>query len=758
VGNKNYIFFLGGYDAEMVEIRNILQSRGEQLFDKKLSWGAALSSYAKEIEELPSDAIPVFIELDIDCPYPENSKFIEHHNEKAGINKKTSIEQIADLLGIELNRHQQLISANDRGHIKAMRELCATDEEIAEIRLLDRKAQGVTDEDERFAEQSIAKHLEKITDDAVIVNSLTNKTSPVFDRLYDKYRHIFVFTPNGEMNYSGEGAVVTSLVEKYKQKEKENTSIKFWYGGDLPSYGFFGTKSKMSEGEIKEILKNWGNKSISHTKGINIISQHIFMFPFRLKTEDTFKDLKSNIEKDGWHYKPFDFNFDDPDAEAKYNEYVYFHEYVRRAIFSDGSEDISFYFEKAIPDEARIVLYIKGKKSYTLPIHHISLRLFDTRVGILTIEFLNYDYSAVNDILYINEFGRRIYPQFIDERMGIEKTKEIFLADRIEFYLGGEPIIEDFRCKDFLKKELRVARYISYLLGETFEDKFIPVIDDRMFTVCWYGDNGLSCCLSAKKGNEYEYESSDIWYSFIYIDGSAGGGIANKNMQKELIKAATYQRWVETGTLYGISRYSLVCVTNRENFGYNIIRNHMQRIYYQMAIILLAQRASILKFSNDISKISRKIEDMKGTGEQKQFEEIPGKIRDLHSSFIHFINRLWFTEVTPQEQGIEMYNMAVKNMGLKEQLDELRDEIRELYEFVDMQYEKEVNRSFALLDKIAFFFLPITVVASLLGMSIFSPEDIPFSWFGRIGLLIILSIVLYVIAYFLLRYYRKKRY
>ncbi|HCC69054.1 MAG TPA: hypothetical protein DEP99_04115, partial [Nitrospiraceae bacterium] len=526
-------------------------------------------------------------------------------------------------------------------------------------------------------------------------------------------------------------------------------SLEFWYGLDLPAYGFFGAKSPISEDEIIEVLNASEKK---------IISQHIFMFPFRLETEDTFKSLKGKIEKDGWQYKPFNFKISDTDASAKYNEYAYFHEYVRRAIFSGGSDDISYYFDRVIPDGAKIVLHIKDKKSYTLPTEHISLRLFDTKVGILTIEFLNYDYPAVNDILHINEFGRRIYPQFIDEREGIEGTKKIFLANKIEFYLGGKPIIEDFRCEDFLQRKLRVANYIAYLLGEALKDKFIPVIDDRMFTVCWYGDDGLSRCLRAKKGDGYGYESSDSWHSLIYVDRSRDDGIANKDMQRELIKTATYRRWAEYGTLYGISRYSLVCVTDSGDFGYHTIRNHMQRMYYQIAIILLAQRASILKFSDDVSRISSEIENMKGKEEEKKFKEIAEKVKNLHSSFIHFVNRLWFIEVTPQEQGIEMYNMAVKNMGLTEQLNEVRQEIKELYEFIDMQYEKELNRSFALLDKVAFIFLPLIVVASLLGMNIFTPDDIPFSWYGRAGIFIILFIAAYVIFHFLLRHHKRKRY
>ncbi|PIQ46620.1 MAG: hypothetical protein COW04_01135, partial [Deltaproteobacteria bacterium CG12_big_fil_rev_8_21_14_0_65_43_10] len=167
--SNKYVFFLGGYDAEMLEIRNTLEERGEWFYDRKLSWGAYLSAYKNEIDGLSADAIPVFIELKLDVTPPKNFKIIDHHDEKTGKDKKTSIEQVADLLGIELNRRQQLISANDKGHIREMRKFCATDEEIVEIRALDRKAQGVTEDDERLAEKSIEEHIEKVTDDAVIV-------------------------------------------------------------------------------------------------------------------------------------------------------------------------------------------------------------------------------------------------------------------------------------------------------------------------------------------------------------------------------------------------------------------------------------------------------------------------------------------------------------------------------------------------------------------------------------------------------------
>ena len=41
--NQQFIFFLGGHDAEMNTIQGILDMKTIPYFDKNLSWGAKLS-------------------------------------------------------------------------------------------------------------------------------------------------------------------------------------------------------------------------------------------------------------------------------------------------------------------------------------------------------------------------------------------------------------------------------------------------------------------------------------------------------------------------------------------------------------------------------------------------------------------------------------------------------------------------------------------------------------------------------------------
>ncbi len=251
---KRYVFFLGGYDAEMIAIKEILDAKKILYFDRELNWGATLSKYKKELWLLTREDIPVFVELRLDMRYPKQAIIIDHHNERAGKYQKTSIEQTADLLEVQLDHWQRLISANDRGHVPALRDMDATEKEIREIREFDRRCQGVTGADEKAAELSIKKHSENLTPDSIYVKSSTEKTSPLLDRLYDKYKHIFIVTPSRELHYFGPGEMIDRLEGVYTKMKQARPGLIFWKGGYLPDIGFFGSKRTIDKRQIKELF------------------------------------------------------------------------------------------------------------------------------------------------------------------------------------------------------------------------------------------------------------------------------------------------------------------------------------------------------------------------------------------------------------------------------------------------------------------------------------------------------------------------
>lgn len=221
------IFLLGGYDLEMLTIKQMLEERSDcVVIDKHLKWNnALLSTYAHEIQQ--NNTLEIYgIELQEDIPTTPLYHRIDHHNDWE--KEPSALEQVAMVIGVELNRYQQLIAANDKGYIPAMVAMSATKEEIAEIRLRDRQAQGVTEKDEQLANLSVVENLVQ-HGDLLVVKSLTPRFSPICDQLFP-YHSLLIYTDEEWVFYGiGKTSWVKMLTNEIKQK-------KVYHGGGDNGY------------------------------------------------------------------------------------------------------------------------------------------------------------------------------------------------------------------------------------------------------------------------------------------------------------------------------------------------------------------------------------------------------------------------------------------------------------------------------------------------------------------------------------------
>lgn len=256
IGKRRALFLLGGHDLEMLTIREILSSQGYDFIDKHLTWSnSKLSCYQGEMarfwKDVP-DGIVCGIELENDLAIAaENYLPIDHHNELA--NRQSALEQVLELLDLPLTRTYRLIAANDRRYIPGMVEAGATDEEVREIRFADRRAQGVTDEDERLAEQSVADHLER-RGNLLVVRALGRRFSPICDRLYP-YGSLLVYNA-AEWTFYGRGA---AAVKELLADEIRKGRVYSGGGKD----GYVGGKSgQFTESEIENTIEKIKNANL----------------------------------------------------------------------------------------------------------------------------------------------------------------------------------------------------------------------------------------------------------------------------------------------------------------------------------------------------------------------------------------------------------------------------------------------------------------------------------------------------------------
>ncbi|ABR54024.1 hypothetical protein Mevan_0111 [Methanococcus vannielii SB] len=475
----------------------------------------------------------------------------------------------------------------------------------------------------------------------------------------------------------------------------------------------------------------------------DIKSYHIFMFPFKWSvssnkeiTFDEKTDIKKVIElmkKSDWSYKYT--NYKTLNSE-EYNEYVYFYDNVRNAMFSempehsnDSKKQCVFNYEYNQWNNPKYTIRVKQKSKedleYKLDIDSIKLKLYEAGIGILSFQLSNTEYSEFEDILKINEYGRRIYPQYvgnIGKKCDILPTKSSFLANSIKLECSDNTIEENFNgsIKNGFADPYYISQTITKILGDNFkaenpEDKnsdgkitFKKLIDDRMFTICWCKNDDRIRNLKrrSKKLETYGYSISKDWCKYIFVDGN-DVSCKSHEMLPTLVENHTYNRWIDDSTLYGFSRYSFVCLTNSGWFPENIIKKHMQTIYYEMISLLLAQRVGILNFSDEVSDISA----------LDNTSTVVEKIRNLKKNYIQFINRIYHREVTAQDQGIELYNLLSNCMGIEKNVKDLDQELDSLHQYATLMDDKKTNEKLNLLTILGAFLAVPALATGFFGMN-----------------------------------------
>lgn len=247
-------------DLEAGTIIKMLERNGENYIITAQTWGASWNGLEPEIRVEVENAIQrgskVYgVELQGNVNGVIN---IDHHTygEDDRSNPKSSIEQVAEILGVELSLDEKFVAANDKGFIPAMEklgeELGISKEDLQEIisniRMRDRLAQGVTIEQEEQAQEAVVAlgEIDGKQEYILIDNLPHSKTSTITDRLYGKYENLLVTSTDGETNFYGR----TSIIEKLNEKFPGG-----WSGGQLDKgSGFWGGYADQEA--IKQVVED----------------------------------------------------------------------------------------------------------------------------------------------------------------------------------------------------------------------------------------------------------------------------------------------------------------------------------------------------------------------------------------------------------------------------------------------------------------------------------------------------------------------
>lgn len=440
------------------------------------------------------------------------------------------------------------------------------------------------------------------------------------------------------------------------------------------------------------------------------------------------------------------------EAQELFAEQQYYFDFVHPVLYDMKDEKhnlIHHYERKEFKDKDHGIEYhIECKnKMYVLAIDAIDLNIYSTGVGVLSFYMANNreDQSDEASVLDINQFGRRIMPPHFgefnkDKRSMIARSISITgltHADQNRYFDSFDYDINHSTNGLGVKSIWTPTLLISSLIEDLSIDLHtVPVIDDRMFVNCTYINKEL--CEEVKTSTS-KFIKSDFWYKYLFVDKEDDLSCQNSDMRDKLIEESNYLRWSGYGSIYGISRYSFVVLVNAD-----FIVDHMRTIYSRMYELAIVQRASILRFSGEVTKVS----SLKGASNKV----IAHRINSLYKEYIRFINQIYFRSITSQDQGIEIYRIMMDQLKCKKHTKELDAEINELNQYVIMLIEQRRSNNGEILNVLAAIFLPATVLTGIFGMNPFPYCCDRFDLLIQIGIGLSVSTIFYI----LLTKWRKK--
>lgn len=509
-------------------------------------------------------------------------------------------------------------------------------------------------------------------------------------------------------------------------------------------------------------------------------SYHTFLFPFLIQTNKQFLHLEHWKPEDN-----FEATFSELRQEELYWRYAafeYFTETARKILFGRGTDRFPVRRYHFAPNQEELrgkLSYIieKDGKPFTLIVNGIQLLLFGDDMGLLTFELENSDpnQSNLDAVNCINEYGRRVNLAYLCKRdTETGKISHPISADRVTLKTEGkakqdytyDPIaflerLEDAfdasgdpkNQKDIKQLELRytaphVRDILSYPDPRGIEPKDIsPLIDDRMFVCCIVCDPALGSecaqydrigapCLQAELHPSYEQgiyryltscdnaddanNTSSKLYRLLFVETSTS--CRSRTMRRKLLERCVYDRWIDYGTLHGVSHHAMICVTGDPGKYPSIqasVINPFLTIYTEIAKIVLLQRACVLSISDRVSFLAQQF-----YAESQDKHDSLDRIQDIQERFVQLQSSLFLSEITTAEQGIELYEMLENELYVTENAKKLDAQLHNLYELANLQSDKdERERDRKLNVAVALFAIPALLLALWQCVSPFMMEN-----------------------------------
>lgn len=409
---------------------------------------------------------------------------------------------------------------------------------------------------------------------------------------------------------------------------------------------------------------------------------------------------------------------------------------------------------------------------WVLPVLRCELWVFEPDIGLLLLELQEDRARPLDEVHRLLDSLRRLYAPYMDTAdaefgetrwFGGHCPKRVELLDREGLVLGDPG---EFECvtaspaeavrqfgpmahalRGTLQPEQRalapLAGHWRTLLAPLRTANDQPVAPKGSVDVCILGDDRASIMTWLAFDDVRQVKRGD-WVRTCFADAPGSDKLPYAKQYLEGFEERhAYDRfWYgpeESGDSPSrvlVSGYAFTYAGNagcpyffaNEKNGAHAIFRHL---HVPMGLIAHVQKARLLSLAQRLSNVVSRDRTSGQLALPTQRE-----VEDIYLQFIEFTQTAWFDEVTPQEQGQHLFSMWQRELGTAKLYEQVRQSLRDLYDYSELRSDRELNHSVAWFGLIALVLSALAVISGLFGMNEPSKEwmslALPAEWQPRI--------------------------
>ena len=476
--------------------------------------------------------------------------------------------------------------------------------------------------------------------------------------------------------------------------------------------------------------------------------QHLLLWPMLLRGPGEAIDQKVEpfveaLQAAGWT------TVDDPKLD--YAEFLYFHPFVRDFLLGEAGGDPTKptlrRFHREDITGARLAL--PGEEPIRLAVKRVEVLLIRPLVLVLVIELSNEDAQGqrvpltLDRVLCLQNSIRRAYPAYFDDKgqpgdaLASFEWEGTGLPSQGPHGLGAPE--SEFR--EWVRRHKEPPLYAHWRV--LFGDRLRPlgegkgglslkqIIDDRIPAMSYLQAGNLSQVSQDDLDRLPAFDPPGLTYSDEFREAAR--------------RVSVYGRFSHWGTTYhsnGTS-FALLCGTGTPDY----LLDHFRRHYADMGMIAHYQHAALLYFEDAMAALAR---DLSNRSTEEEFSDPVWrqKVRNLLQRFLKFRTRSYFTEVSNQVQGRELFTLWIERLGTPALFRSVAETADRIYQTLEDHEAKELAKAQTSLARTAEYGIGLSLflagAATVLSVIQLSPP--PEGVFdGRIGAAVAVGVFAWVL-------------